>query len=155
MSFVKGRLSEEEQEILRKKHIPQDPFSHCYEASFFTEVHDKERDIRLVSLGGRGIPGIDVLPEIFAFIWNDELCCIEAYKKKSGTKETGGEVIWILDRIYAPENWKYKKEELIKLITEAFESYGLGGLKWKLNSFRIENITEPKFGGKTGWIYGR
>lgn len=107
---------------------------------------DRDKNAYLVSIGG-GYNG--EMPNFYDLWWNGNIIRIEAECGGKGNYDTGVDIIWFINRIPIPKKMWKSKEEIMKLIEEAFEVNSDWCKKQFLKSITVKFECEPqKIGDK-------
>lgn len=77
---------------------------------------DRERNAYLVGIGG----GYQDMPEFTDFWWNGLLIRLETYCGGTGNYDVGVHIKWFVQRIPIPEEFWDKRDEICRMIEEAF-----------------------------------
>ncbi|AEV67600.1 hypothetical protein [Acetivibrio clariflavus] len=142
MAFINEKISEADKEIFNsygfKSVFTNDPIEP------WEWTIDRERDIFLVALEGRGYYDSEI-PLFYALVWQKRVIKIEAYRKSIGDFFTGTEMYWRITKIEAPMFFFNQKDELIELIKEAFDAHGSLGRRDIVTKVNFDYIAEPYF----------
>ena len=77
---------------------------------------DRERNAYLVAIGG----GYHEMPYFYDLWWNNHVIRIEGEEGGKGNIEVGVDIVWFINRVPIPKDiWNYK-DEVMKIIEEAF-----------------------------------
>lgn len=145
MAFAYERLTEQDKEFFKSLGF-KNPLSRRSEAEIPRSwVSDREREMFLVCLGGRGSSfSTEYPPDYFYFIWKREKIKIEAYSTGIGDWNIGKHKIWKIYRIVAPDSLRNQEEELKEQIEQAFEAETYGSER-NLQSIKFVEFANPQF----------
>jgi hypothetical protein len=133
MSFVNERISDAERHRLVeiRSEIHGEDLARAHLNDW---VIDRDRDAFLMFLGGHG-GNVKGIPSLYVFSWGGRLLYLKAYEKEVGSSYSAGgaHIYRTFINFVLPEEFVADQSELITLLQEAFEKYGLGG--------RSENVT--------------
>jgi len=115
MAFVYSVLSKEEKKELIDKYKLSDPYRKEKEADLYLKIYDKDKNAVLLP-----IVGMLLKPAVFAFIFKNSLCIINArYIDKKVEKNMTR--MWTLEKVYMPKIFECQEEYILLLIKEAFK----------------------------------
>lgn len=142
MAFVNERISENDREYFNSFSL-KSPFTDqpLYAREW---TIDRERDVFLVGLGGRGTYDSDI-PMFYALIWENEVILLDTYCKGEGNYSTGIEMWWKITKIIAPDALIKNMEEMLELIKEAFDAIGFAGVRECVTKVNFDFVAEPVF----------
>jgi len=105
---------------------------------------DRERDIFLVPLGGRGLEASEI-PMYWILVWRGNVICFETYRRGRGNYQEGAELWWRITRISMPEKLRCDSEKAIEIIREALDAHGSGFKRDHVIKVHFEEIASPAF----------
>ncbi len=105
---------------------------------------DRERDIFLVALGGKGAY-VTEIPMFYALVWKNKVINLETYSDGKGNYKSGVEMWWKITRIEIPESLKPYKDQVIELIKEGIDAHGSGYRRDHIVKVNFDRIVPPSF----------
>jgi hypothetical protein len=138
MAFVNELISEEDKQKIDWTKFKAWPFSDSHRPWKWTV--DRERDVFLVMLCGRGREGEH--PEVYALSWKGHFIRFEAESGGKGMFSTGVDMFWKIIKIDIPEKLKHRREEILEILKEAIDAHGSVYEREQIKSVHIEFIGE-------------
>lgn len=99
---------------------------------------DRERDVFLVMLVGRGREGDH--PELYALCWKGDVIRFCAERDGNGMFATGVDMLWKIFNIEIPPNLEGVKEEVLSVLREAIDAHGSVYDRTHVKSVHIEFV---------------
>ena len=117
MGFVFEKVPENDMEFLKSMRLKDCWGINLLNVDEDTEwCVDRERNAYLIGIGG----GYREMPHYYDFCWSGQVIRIEAECRGIGNYGVGVGIVWYIHRIpMSKECWQYK-DEILKMITEAF-----------------------------------
>ncbi|MBP3339274.1 MAG: hypothetical protein J6L69_07710 [Lachnospiraceae bacterium] len=141
MGFVYEVVPEEDREFFKSMGLKDCWGREGKNLSEYTEwCADREKNAYLVGIGG----GLHEMPYFYDFWWNGNTIRMEISEGGSGNYETGVDIIWIIEKLPIPQKvWK-NRDEIMKMIEEAFSVDSSGCKKQFLKSISVRFDCEPE-----------
>ena len=115
MAFVFKELNEEGKKLFNTMGI-----KNCWgDSPLFTPrtwCEDKENNAYLIGIGG----GYKDMPYFYDFWWNGNTIRMEISRTSKGDRDVGVDVIWNILKVHIPYEIFDKKQDIVKMIKEAF-----------------------------------
>ena len=115
MAFVFKELNEEDKKLFHTMGI-----KNCWgDSPLFTPrtwCEDKENNAYLIGIGG----GYKDMPYFYDFWWNGNTIRMEISRTSKGDRDVGVDVIWNILKIHIPNELMDKKQDIVKMIKDAF-----------------------------------
>lgn len=139
MAFVYEEVGEENRELWESigwKDWGESPIPFC---SITKWSIDRERQIYMQPIGGY----ID-MPDYHDLAYKGIIIRMEVIPKGNGTRATGFNKVWTINRIYIPKSIWEKREAILRAIKEAFSVYRGGTAESRVKSISVEISCEPE-----------
>lgn len=141
MGFVYEEVGEENRELWES--IGWKDWGERRPVVFYDSEHwciDRERHIYMQPIGGY----ID-MPDYHDLAYKGRIVRMEIDAEgSSGTRATGFDMFWNIERIYIPKSIWEEREEVLKAIKESFSVYRGGHEEDMTNSISVEIKCEPE-----------
>lgn len=142
MAFVNEEIQEKDREYFNSFNFTNPVTDISVKAVKWTI--DRKKDAFLIRLGGQGLEFSEI-PMFYAFVWQNNVITVETFRKGRGDAQSGIELFWRMSRIEIPESLKQEKDMVIKLIKEAFDTYGNGINRRHVKKINFEVIKDPVY----------
>ena len=149
MAYVEEKLTEQDKEFIARFQFKA-PFGlGSGLAKTPSEwAADKERKYYLICLGGQGWRSYDTdeyPPNYYKLIMGNKVVEIAARICHEGTIKTGVTVYWKLEGIYVDKTIDLQKEELLKIVEEAFVFYANIHYNGHVVKVCMDYVAEPYY----------
>lgn len=139
MGFVYEKVGEENRELWESigwKDWGESPIPFCPITKWSI---DKEQQIYMQPIGGY----ID-MPDYHDLAYKGIIIRMEVIPRGNGTRATGFNKVWIINRIYIPKSIFEEKEQILEVIKESFSVYRGGTAESRVKSISVKISCEPE-----------
>lgn len=142
MAFVNEIISEADQEMLKSYKFANPVTGEPVVPKRWTV--DRERDIFLIGLGGRGAY-VSEIPMFYTLVWKGKRIGLQTYRDAKGDYQSGTELWWKITKINVPESLKPQEKMLIELIKEVIDAYGSANKRDHVTKENFDLIAAPTY----------
>jgi len=97
---------------------------------------DRERDVFLIPLGGRGPDG--ERPEVFALVWKGQMVRFEASATGEGSGKFWSTLHWKVGNVSVPEMLQSCRTQVIELVVQSLSAHGRFFSTEHLHSVKVD-----------------
>lgn len=140
MAFVNELISDEDKQKIDWTKFKAWSFSNPHRPWKWTI--DRERDVFLVALEGRGPDG--ERPETYALYWKGDVIRFEAERDGKGMFATGIDMFWKIFNACLPQQLEPQRQEILTVLREAIDAHGSIYEREQVKSVHIEIVEGGK-----------